>query len=41
MDFLIMDFEEKYIQGLEDNNVYYYDTLKKMETFLNRFGYIK
>lgn len=24
-----------------NNNVYYYDTLNKMESFLNRFGYIK
>lgn len=38
---LYKDQQHGFFNYGRNNNVYYYDTLKKMETFLNRFGYIK
>lgn len=39
--YLYKDQQHGFFNYGRNNNIYYYDTLEKMETFLNRFGYIK
>lgn len=38
---LYKDQQHGFFNYGRNNNVYYYDTLNKIESFLNRFGYIK